>query len=134
MAKEKINNVTINFYRLISNSNGLKSRPFLGQIIQNNQVHMWFCVLVQSRQVHGPYCAAKPYSFSQIFQPTHSYSILHVYLILEKNPTYTTKTCRKTYFLFSTCTFIWHYTFFSFWENFHPTRLFHPTQLLGRSE
>ena len=34
-------------------------------------------------------CAAKPYCFFQIFQPTRSYSILHVYLFWVKCPTYT---------------------------------------------
>ena len=53
---------------------------------------------------------------------------------MEKNPTYTTKTCRKTYFIFSTYTFIPSYTFIIFGGNFIPTRLFHPAQLLGRLE
>ena len=53
---------------------------------------------------------------------------------MEKIPTYTTKTCRKTYFLFSTYTFIPSYTFIIFGGNFIPTRLFHPAQLLGRLE
>ena len=79
-------------------------------------------------------CAAKPYSFLRIFHPTRPYSILHVYLILEKNPTYTTKTCRKNYFLFSTYTIIPSYTFIVFRKSFHPTRLFHPAQLLDRLE